>query len=95
MALTAQEIEKIAQLARINLSEAEKQTIAAQLSSILDYVAKLNELNTDDVQPLASALDLHNVFREDKPGEPLTPTEALDNAPAHTNQFFKVPKTIQ
>ena len=95
MAITKQEVEKIAQLARINMSESERDEFAQQLSDILDYVEKLSELATDDVEPLASALDLHNVFREDTPGESLARRDALSNAPDHTDEFFKVPKVIE
>ena len=70
MALTIKEVEHVALLARLSLSDEEKALFSRQLSSILEYVDQLNELDTDDVEPLTHILPVFNVFREDvvRPG---------------------------
>jgi len=65
MAIAKSEVEKIAGLARINLTEAEKEKMAREMSSILEYIDKLNELDTKNVEPMASITGLENVFRKD------------------------------
>ena len=91
MSLSADEVRKVAELARLEISDAELETMARQLSAIVDYINQLQEVNTDGVEPLAHALDLHDVFREDVPGQSLGPDEALANAPARKNNFYRVP----
>ncbi len=91
MALTLDEVRKVANLARLEMSEADLQTMQQQLSAILTYVDQLGELNTDGVEPLAHPLPLQNVFRDDEPGESLTPDEALQNAPTRVGDYFAVP----
>lgn len=66
MSLTKQEVEKIALLARLGLSEEEKETFAKQLSSILDYVKNLSEVDTQGIEPTAQVTGLENVMREDE-----------------------------
>ena len=68
MSLSPDEVRKVAELARLELSEAELATMARQLSAIVDYVNQLQAVNTDGVEPLAHALELHDVFRADEPG---------------------------
>lgn len=94
MALTIKEVEHVAMLARLSLSEEEKQIFAEQLGAILDYVEKLNELDTEGVEPLAHILPVFNVFREDevKPGS--TRDEILSNGPLTEDGYYKVPKII-
>ncbi|MEX0602121.1 MAG: Asp-tRNA(Asn)/Glu-tRNA(Gln) amidotransferase subunit GatC [Bacteroidota bacterium] len=94
MSVTVKDVEHIAVLARLEFPEAEKKTFTHQLNEILSYVEQLNRLNTDSVEPLSHVIELNNVFREDevKPGLPIE--EALRNAPAKTDRFFKVPKVI-
>ena len=88
-------VERIAALARLELTAAEKSATEAQLSAILDYVRKLEELDVARVEPLAHALETPNVFREDE-ARPSMPTEdALANAPDKVEVFFKVPKVIE
>jgi len=91
MSLTAQQVGWVAHLGRLQLSEAELATMTAQLSSILDYINQLQELNTDGVEPLAHALDVHNVFRADEPAPSLPVAAALANAPQRTGDFYSVP----
>ena len=73
------------------LSEAELDSMARQLSSILDYVQQLQQVNTDGVEPLAHPLPVRNVFRPDEPAPSLTPDEALRNAPVRHGDYFGVP----
>ncbi|MSQ96540.1 MAG: Asp-tRNA(Asn)/Glu-tRNA(Gln) amidotransferase subunit GatC [Gemmataceae bacterium] len=91
MSLSPDEVRKVAELARLEISDAEVDTIARQLNAIVDYINQLQQVSTDGVEPLAHALDLHDVFREDLPGESLTEDEALANAPARKGNFYSVP----
>lgn len=87
-------IEYIANLSRIELCEQEKGFFIQQLNSILSYIEKLNKLNTEDIQPMSHAIDMSNVFRDDKPVVSILREEALSNAPSKTGYFIKVPKVI-
>lgn len=69
--------------------------MAQQMSSILDYMAKLNELDTEDVPPMSHVLDLSNVFRDDEAEARITRDEALRNAPESDSEYFRVPKVIE
>ncbi len=100
MSLTAEEVAKVAHLARLELTPAELETVTRQLSSIVDYVDQLRQLNTDNVEPLAHALLVSNVFREDEPAPCLPVSEALANAPdrrtnARGEQFYAVPAVFE
>jgi aspartyl-tRNA(Asn)/glutamyl-tRNA(Gln) amidotransferase subunit C len=88
------EVKKVAKLSRLELTETELEEFTSQLSAILDYVAKMNELDTENVEPLAHCLPISNVFREDKVKESLGTEKALANAPERDNEFFKVPKIL-
>lgn len=94
MKISREEIEHIASLARLYLSHEEKDLFGYQLSRILDYMEKLNELDTRDVEPTSHVLPLCNVMRDDilKPSIPRK--VALANAPDHTDKFYRVPKII-
>ena len=94
MAVTLKDVEHIARLARLEFSEAEKETFTHQLNAILAYVEQLNKLDTTAVEPLSHVIDFQNVFREDVAQPGLTPSEALKNAPEKNEKFFKVPKVI-
>jgi aspartyl-tRNA(Asn)/glutamyl-tRNA(Gln) amidotransferase subunit C len=94
LSVTIKEVEKIARLARIVLDEQEKEELTGQMNEILAYIDKLNELDTEDVEPMSHPLDLKNVFRSDEPKESLPQNKALENAPSKTDKFFKVPKVI-
>ena len=85
---------KVAKLSRLDLSENEIEEFSAQLNAILEYVEKMNELNTDDVQPLAHCLPVSNCFRDDIVKESLGTEKTLSNAPQTDNEFFKVPKIL-
>lgn len=92
--LTRQEVEHVALLARLELTEEEKDLYTRQLQDILEYAARLNELDTTDVPPTSHVLPLCNVFREDDVGEHLSPEEVLANAPEREGGFFKVPRIV-
>ena len=88
------QVRKVANLSRLDLSQDQLAEFAGQLSSILEYVEKMNELDTDGVEPLAHCLDVSNCFREDIAKESLGTDKALSNAPEQDGQFFIVPKIL-
>ena len=89
-----QQVRKVAKLSRLDLSDAEVEEFTVQLSAILGYVEKMNELDTENVEPLAHCLPVHNVFREDVVKESLGTDKALANAPQQDGEFFRVPKIL-
>jgi aspartyl-tRNA(Asn)/glutamyl-tRNA(Gln) amidotransferase subunit C len=89
------QVRKVAKLARLDLSDSEVQEFAGQLSAILDYVERMNQLDTKDVEPLAHCLPINNVFREDVAKESLGTERTLANAPQRDGSFFKVPKILE
>ncbi|MBM4136723.1 MAG: Asp-tRNA(Asn)/Glu-tRNA(Gln) amidotransferase subunit GatC [Nitrospira sp.] len=95
MEFSKEEVEHIASLARLSLSEEEKELFGSQLSSILRYMEKLNKLDTRGIEPTSHVLSLSNVMRDDIPGPSLPKEEALMNAPDHTDKFYRVPKIIE
>ncbi len=95
MEITKQEVEKVAKLARLELSPSEQAAMATQLSQILVYVQKLNTYETAGVEPTATVLRQVNVFREDRVEPSLPVSEALANAPETEGQAFLVPKIIE
>ena len=88
------QVRHVAKLARLDLSEEEVAEFSGQLSSIFEYIEKLNELDTESAEPLAHCLAVHNVFREDVVKGSLDTEEALANAPQRHNEYFKVPKIL-
>lgn len=88
--LTREETKHIAKLAKLDFSEEEIRNFSEQLSSILDFVQKLERVKTSGAQPLFNVTGIKNVFREDKVTASLTQEEALRNAPSTHNGFFKV-----
>ncbi|MFP5470058.1 MAG: Asp-tRNA(Asn)/Glu-tRNA(Gln) amidotransferase subunit GatC [Bacteroidia bacterium] len=88
-------IEKLAQLARLEFSDSEKEELKNDLSKILSYMDKLNEINTDGVEPLIHISDEVNVLREDVVKETITQQEALKNAPDKNSDYFKIPKVLE
>ena len=92
--IDADQVRKVAVLSRLELTAEEVEEFTGQLSAILDYVEKMNELNTDGVEPLAHCLPVSNVFREDVVAESLGTDTALANAPQQDGQFFRVPKIL-
>ncbi len=94
MAVTLKDVEHVASLAKLSFSDEEKEKLMQQLNEILEYMEQLNVLDTTNVEPLSHVIDLSNVLREDKLKPSLSREEALSNAPARTEKFFKVPKVI-
>lgn len=94
MSVTLQDVNYIATLARLSFTDEERQRLTEELNTILGYMDQLNTVPTDAVEPLAHVIDLHSVFREDRHVPGLSREEALQNAPSHTDEFFKVPKVI-
>ncbi len=89
-----QQVRAVAKLSRLDLTDAEVGVFSRQLSAILEYIEKLNELDTTNVEPLAHCLPISNVFREDKAKESLGMEKTLANAPQRDGEFFKVPKIL-
>lgn len=94
MALTIKEVEHVALLARLNLSQQDKEIFAAQLGTILEYAGMINQLNTDNVEPLDHILPVFNVFREDKIEPSVPRDEILFNGPLVEDGQYKVPKIL-
>ena len=95
MKITKEQIQHIAVLSRLNLSEEEKDLFGSQLSSILDYMDQLNELDTRETEPTSHVLSLSNVMRDDILASSLPREEALKNAPSHSENFYRVPRIIE
>ena len=94
MSLSADDVRKVASLARLELSPAELATMTEQLSAILNYFDQLKQVPTDGVEPLAHPLKVHNVFRADEPAPSLPVDLALANAPDRQGDFFGVPAVL-
>lgn len=94
MKISRHEVEHVAMLARLELSEEEVATYTEQLNSILDYAAMLDQLNTDEITPTAHAVALRNVLREDQVQPSLEREKVFANAPVSEDGFFKVPRIV-
>ena len=92
--LTLEDARHVAKLARLALDERRLAKLTPQLESILDYVAKIGEVDVSGVEPMAHALPLANVLREDVVEPSLPIDKVLQNAPETDGPFFKVPKVI-
>ena len=92
MTISREDVEYVAALARLELTEQETQEYTEQLNSILGYAAMLERLDTDDVVPTAHAVPLHNVMREDQVSPSINHEKALRNAPDGEGGFFRVPR---
>ncbi len=95
MSLSVEDVAKVALLARLRVDPAELETFTAQINSIMDYVAQLQELDTTDVEPLAHGVELRNVFRDDVRGSALDREKALANAPQRNESSFLVPAVLE
>lgn len=93
--LSSADVKKVATLARLKLTDAEVDEYASKLAQMLDYFQMLDEVNTEDVEPLVHAIELSNVFREDEVRPSLPRAEALANAPKSDGQFFLVPQILE
>lgn len=88
------DVEKVAQLSMLTLTDKEKSLFSEQLNTILEHINKLNELDTSEVEPTSHVLSLKNVYREDISHSSLPQGEALHNAPDAYDGFYRVPKII-
>jgi aspartyl-tRNA(Asn)/glutamyl-tRNA(Gln) amidotransferase subunit C len=95
MTIDKDTVEKVAHLARLELNETEKQEMIKDMSKILDFMAKLNELDTSGIEPLVYMTGDVNVLREDVVKQQITHEEALLNAPKHDENYFLVAKVIE
>jgi aspartyl-tRNA(Asn)/glutamyl-tRNA(Gln) amidotransferase subunit C len=89
------DIEHVAKLARLDLTDEEKSRLRTQLGIILEHAAKVGEVAADEVPPTASAIPRANVFRDDVVEPSLPPDEALRNAPERQNDRFRVPRIVE
>ena len=94
MKITKDQVLYVADLARLNLDAAAIEKFAGQIGEILEYVDKLNEVNTEGVKPTSHAISLNNAFREDEQKEHLDREQALANAPQKEDGNFLVPKVV-
>jgi aspartyl-tRNA(Asn)/glutamyl-tRNA(Gln) amidotransferase subunit C len=95
MTIDKETVDKIAHLARLELSAGETDEMIKDMSKILDFMAKLNEIDTSGVEPLVYMTDEVNVLREDIVKQQITHQEALLNAPKHDDDYFLVAKVIE
>ena len=95
MKLSSQEVEYVANLARLEISDEEKEKFTLQLNDILLYIDKLNKLDTEGVAPMSHAIAVTNAFREDNIAVSLGTEKSLANAPDARGEFFRVPKVIE
>lgn len=89
------EIENVTLLARLKLADSEKEIFSGQIGGIIDYINKLNELDTTRIEPTAHILPIKNVFREDRLRDSLLRDKAMQNAPDKNDGFYRVPKIIE
>lgn len=94
-AITREQVEHVADLARLSLTPEEAERLTEQLNQILAFAHKLNELDTDGVEPTSHVLPLANVMRDDEVRPSIPREEALKNAPDHADGLFRVPKVIE
>ena len=95
MTITDETIDYVGILAKLELSDEEKEQAKQDMSNMLEYVSKLNELDTDSVEPMSHAFPVSNVFREDVVTNGDGHDATLANAPAQKDDAFKVPKTVE
>ena len=88
------QVRQVAKLARLELGKDEIAQLSTELSAIIEYIEKLNELDTQDVEPLAHCLPIHNVFRKNVVKNSIGVEKALANAPQRYEEYFKVPKIL-
>ena len=93
--LTLAEVQHIAELAKLALTEEEIERYASDLSAILDYAQQLQDVDTDHIHPTASVLPLRNIMRPDEARPGLDPDDALANAPAQQDGYFKVHAVLE
>jgi aspartyl-tRNA(Asn)/glutamyl-tRNA(Gln) amidotransferase subunit C len=93
--ITIDIIERVAELAKLNLTEKEKKSMTSELAEIIAYFSKLSKLDTSNIKPMEHVITQINVFREDKVEKSFEREEILANAPMSEKGFFKVPKFME
>ena len=94
MSLSREDVEKVALLGRLRLTPEELDKLTGQLGAIVGYIDQLAELNTDDIEPMAHAVELTNIFRADEERPSLARADALANAPQRRGDFYSVPAVL-
>ena len=94
MKLDEKMVDKIAELSKLEFKDEEKATIIKDMNKMLDFVDQLQELNTDNVEPLIHMSEEFNVLREDENVKTINQDEALKNAPSKDSTYFKIPKVL-
>lgn len=95
MKVTKETIEHVAKLARLNITEHEKEKLTYEMENIISYVDKLNELDTTGVKPMEHVIPMKNVFRDDNVEKSYDREKILSNAPSKEDGCFKVPKVVE
>lgn len=95
MSVTKKDVEYVADLARLNFTEEEKEGLVGDLNSVLGYIDKLNELDTENVDIVVNPYYVENKFREDEVEASMPLDQVLENAPAHLEEYILVPKVIE
>ena len=93
--ISLKDVEHVARLARLELSDADKERMRRELDGILSYIDKLRALDTEGVEPTSHAVPMTNVMREDAPRPSFPQADMLANAPDRSGEFFRVPKIIE
>lgn len=94
MTLSRADVDRVSLLARLRLSDAEADQLARQLTQVVDYFRQLDELDTTQIEPMAHAIEMHNVLADDVPQPSLPRDLALANAPKHDQECFRVPAVL-
>ncbi|AFZ46659.1 aspartyl/glutamyl-tRNA(Asn/Gln) amidotransferase subunit C [Cyanobacterium stanieri PCC 7202] len=94
MSISQEEVKKVANLARLDITEQEEQEFGNQLNAILGYFDQLSELDTSEVEPTTRAIDVSNIMRSDAQTTYEDRESLLDNAPSRDDDFFRVPKIM-
>lgn len=95
MKITKEQVEHVANLARLQLKEEEKEWLTRDMANILEFADQLNELDISNVEPTAHVIPIQNVFREDAAEPSMNREELLKNAPSKENGCFYVPKIVE
>ena len=95
MPVTLEDVARVADLAKLTFSEEEKRQLVKELNRILEYMERLNELDTTEVSPTSHVIPIKNVFREDQVAPSLSREELLANAPSRDEAYFRIPKVIE
>lgn len=95
MKLTVEEIEHVANLARLDLTPEEKEKMIIDLAEIIDFADKLSEVDTEGIEPTAHILDMNNVFRKDEVRPSFDVEDIIRNAPESSENCIKVPKIME